>query len=82
MARSMQEIKDLFVEFLLENNCYSQAQINFMEDMKVTVEEWIENYTRDPKELLNYGFYWFNSPEGWSYWNEIDIKWRKVLEIT
>lgn len=67
MENIMHKIKDLFIDFLLENNCYSQAQTNFLGDMKVTVEEWVENYTREPREILNYGFYWFMSPEGYNY---------------
>ena len=76
----MYDIKDLFVEFLLENDCYSQAQNNFLEEMKVTVEEWAENYTGDPREILNNGFWWNRTPEGYHYWDNIDELWRILLE--
>lgn len=80
MERVMEEIKQLFINFLLDNNCYSQAQTNFLEEMKVTVEEWVENYTREPREILNYGFHWFMSPEGYGYWCDIDDLWREKLK--
>lgn len=74
------KIKKWFIDFLLENNCYSQAQTNFIEQMKVTVEEWLENYNLEAEEILNCGFWWNKSPEGYDYWNDIDELWRTLIE--
>lgn len=76
----MHEIKDLFVDFLLENNCYSQAQTNFMEQLHITIEEYVESFDNEYIELLNYSFSWIDSPEGYGYWNNIDDLWREKLE--
>lgn len=75
----MHKIKDLFIEFLLDNDCYSQAQINFLEQSQVTIEEYLEEFDDKYEEFLNNGFTWTYTPEGWVYWNKIDDLWRELL---
>ena len=37
--------------------------------------------TDNPNDLIAGAFPWGNTPEGFSYWNNLDYLWNKEIEI-
>ena len=65
-------IKQIFTEFLLENNAYSQYVINLLESRKMSIKEFIDKlgapkYYKAEHEFINWSFAWCSTPEGYDY---------------
>ena len=82
-----------FLSFLKENNALNRYQ-NAVKKQKRLYFETIENninlFTIDPIkrlfnpreycQLINRAFHWSSTPEGHTYWEELDRKWRRRIE--
>ena len=78
-------IREQFEEFLIKNNCYSEFITNLLEQNNETFNECLDRilkytyYLRE-RELVNYAFTWNHTEQKFWFWNNLDEKWRKLLE--
>lgn len=78
MAREIQDIKELFINFLLENDCFSQFCINLLEFRNISLEEYL-NWNYCEKELIRWAFDWKRTSEGRIFWYKLNSKWQNKL---
>lgn len=79
MAREIQDFKELFINFLLENNCYSQFVTNLLEQKHLTIEEYValnEKY-HNIINLIFSAFNWSITPEKSTFWLIISSRWKE-----
>lgn len=79
-------IKELFEQFLINEDCYSQFLNNLLEQYKCSLEEYfkygpiIPTDCAFPKNLIDGAFWWGDTTEGLWYWDEISLKWKEILK--
>lgn len=67
---------DIFKLFLERHECYDA----FVANMRcVSLYQHVTKYKCEPYGLVQYGFKWTMSKEGFAYWSDVDSKWRNVL---
>ena len=76
-------IKELFIQFLIDNNIFSNYVKNFYE-YKIQIPSYRRNlfcvdYAEHPSTLFVYGFVWHRTKEGETFWRDIHKKWTKFL---
>lgn len=82
-----------FLLFLKKNNAlngYRNALKKYKQRHFKTIENIINPFTIRPmkelfntkqyRELIDLAFYWHATPEGHAYWEELDHKWREMIE--
>jgi hypothetical protein len=87
------ELIKKFLLFLKENDALDKFKKNIKAQKKYefkTLENNINIFsilTFKPifesgyyREFINFGVSWSETPEGTSYWANLDIKWRKMLD--
>ena len=75
----MNTAKQLFIQFLKENNIYEQYMYNFNKREESRNKAYPKNqfFSKVRREqYINYAFTWSITPEGWSYWNKFHEKWN------
>lgn len=82
---SKQDILDLFEQFLIDNNCYSEFITNLLEQNNETFNEHVDRILKDTyylieRELVNYAFTWNLTEQKFWFWNKLDEQWRRLLE--
>lgn len=78
-------ILEEFEEFLIEEGAFSQFCINLLEQKNETFNEYIDRILKDTyylieRELVNNAFTWNRTEQNFWFWNNLDGKWRKLLE--
>lgn len=72
------EFKD-FEEFLEKNDALGSFANNISKSFhKLDIKP--EIITSDPKHAVGMAFVWSRTPEGHSYWHEIENAWQRYLE--
>ena len=79
MTQEIEIVKELFIEFLLDNNCYSQFVTNLLELRNISLEEYL-NWNYCSGELINWAFTWNRTKEKHQFWMNLNYKWRKLLK--
>lgn len=76
---STNEIKKIFYRFLREENAFTFYFKNLSEDYRDASNEKLYHMVlHHPTELINYAFSWSNTPQGHSFWNRLNDKWKDV----
>ena len=75
--------KQLFIQFLKQNNAYEEFMYNFemhrVNPNECTTKEFFINTFYG--DFLTHAFYWKNTMEGHNYWAILDYKWyHKIWE--
>lgn len=84
---SEQDILDLFEDFLLENNAYSQYVTYIQEQNRLSISDLFSFLNKNYRETrykaaysLIYGCVSFNKTiEGFEFWLDLHLKWNKIL---
>ena len=75
--------KQLFIQFLKDNDAYEEYVYNFNKREKFRNKACPKNQffsKKEPKEYILFAFTWDSTSEGLRFWNEIDIKWMHYLD--
>lgn len=78
VSKKTEIVKELFIEFLLENDCYSQFVTNLLELRNVSLEEYL-NWNYYSGELMNWAFTWSRTKEKHQFWMNLNYKWKEIL---
>lgn len=79
------EIQELFEQFLIDNNCYSQFITNLLEQKNKSFEEFINKTLsidaniEPEEELVNWAFGWTRTEQGYHFWSLLDARWRRII---
>ena len=73
-------IKQQFIHFLKDNNAYEQYMLNFNNRNKMSRHYSKKSFIRYFKIteeilLINNAFDWQYSPENFSFWENLNVKW-------
>ena len=68
-------MKDLFIQFLKENNAYDA----FVKNHVTSIDIVMENFPLEPERWIKMAFVWIESPEGHEFWKRIDKDWQIKL---
>ena len=63
-------MKDKFNEFLKKKNCWGLYYTNLRGDAM----------PNSPQEYVSSGFFWYHSPERFSFWKKLDDEWQKEIK--
>lgn len=76
------DIEERFVDFLLENNCYSQFVTNLLEQKRLTIEEYIAKSSShyDIYFLVSDAFNWSITSEKGEFWALMNNRWHAVCK--
>jgi len=69
---------NLFLAFLKNYKCLDKFTQNLKVFRECDLNVYIKNYN-SPDNLLNSGFMFNNTPEGYDYWHVLDNKWELIL---
>ena len=75
-------MKEKFIQFLKDNGALEKFEANLKTE-RINPYDDINEYIDDilnhlsPMSLISGGF--IDSPEGYNYWDNIDIKWQEIL---
>lgn len=74
------DTEQIFIDFLLKENCYSQFVINLLEQKKLTIEEYISkmNTWYNIRFIVFDAFTWRYTAEEGEFWMDIDTKWQSL----
>ncbi len=76
-----------FFDFLKQNNAFEVYKSNLLNyyrkqnldlDLVTTLDNVFDD-SNSVKSWISCGFTWNSTPEGWEYWNNLDIEWRKYF---
>lgn len=70
------EITYTFIRFLYSNKIYGLFFYNFSDTKNRT---WLAKYNlmTHPTQFIKFAFDWKNTPQGFDYWNKMDIVWTR-----
>ncbi len=69
-------MKDLFIDFLNENEAFD-AWCGMCERVnRIDADEWLREYIGSP---IFGCFEWHRSPQGYEYWHILDRKWHEYI---
>lgn len=67
-------LKKQFIQFLKDNNTYEE----FKHNLSTKFQHYISKFSLyHSTSIIDDAFYWSETREGFSFWSEIDKKWRK-----
>ena len=74
-------IKQLFIQFLKDNNSYNKFVNNVINYKKVLYFENYFNYItiNGSINLIGEAFHWESTKEGYWFWRKLSEKWKKIL---
>lgn len=71
------KLKMKFYKFLNDNDALNEYLDNIKRVNGIPISlEYIVKESVNGSDLISSAFTWSNSPEGYEYWRELDIKWR------
>lgn len=83
------KILNLFTTFLIKTNNYDKFSKNVetlsnpnthnLVHKQITINEHLNNSVQFPNRLISSGFKWSDSPEGYNYWNIVNINFEKYI---
>ena len=88
------KLMHLFTHFLKSNNCYKEYRTNqaieqphdgtkrnYFYNYKVN-NDTLTYYSQNglAAELINFAFRWSSTKQGHYYWNDLNLKWKRLLE--
>lgn len=77
-------IKELFEQFLIDNDCYSQYMINLWKDRGMTFDDFDKYLTKTYGGHENFIIshcLWDETEEGFYFWEIIHKKWLERYKI-
>lgn len=81
-----QEILELFENFLVENNAYSQYTTYIQEENHITFSELFDYCSKfGPYKLIPFYFIYFlaifsYNKDGFEFWLDLHLKWNKIYK--
>lgn len=77
------ELHQLFVDFLKVNKCFKRFCVNYKRNCKLyqVRANLKENIYRRRSDIITCSFYFQNTPEGHSYWEDLNRKWKLIYDI-
>lgn len=78
------KIKELFEQFLIENDCYSQYLTNLWEDRRMTIDDFdkylIKVYCGYDNFIISHCI-WDATEEGHNFWERIHEEWLERYKM-
>ena len=73
--------KRFFIDFLKYNNVFLQYRKNFIIEQQKhakndTIKGLLSNFYL---EMINYGFTWTETPQGHSFWSNLNQQWKNYI---
>jgi hypothetical protein len=72
-----EDIRDIFINFLKENNAYEKFDVNLKRKNK---NIWTLFHKEYPMDYIGRGFDWDPTQEGSKYWRDLHYKWSEILK--
>lgn len=73
-----EELKEVFIKFLNDNNCYHEFLTNIREEYNIDIETVFNYFSH--YNWICFAFSWRRSEQGYEYWDKINDKWIDLLE--
>lgn len=70
-------MKETFIEFLKKHNAYENFINNLLAEESWELDELYE--TLPARKWLNCAFEWFDTSEGYNYWDALDSLWWDIV---
>ena len=73
-------MKDKFISFLKENDCFDEFEKYLKEDgFHESTESYIESGDATKIDLVSSAFYWSVTEQGHEYWSNMSKKWQNEI---
>lgn len=73
-----EELKEVFIKFLKDNNCYHEFCFNIRQEYNIGIETVFNYFSH--YNWIRFAFSWGRSEQGYEYWDKINDKWIDLLE--
>lgn len=88
---TFRELTKIFLQYLKENNAYDKYKravrtqqnikgwYNHINPLTISAIANPSILSNEPNELINFSFNWTRTPEGHTYWSDLDVRWRTLM---
>ena len=74
-VKKRESIKERFKRFLIGNDSFDK----WVKNRRQYLENKLKNKLKDPYFVITQSFWWKDSTEGHSYWEELGRKWQEII---
>ena len=79
MAQYNFDFKNLFIQFLKENNIYETFNELYESYYIIPLDDILNTYNKARANELLRMILWYNTPQGFKFWNNLHRKWRATI---